>query len=88
MPVVFALAFLIRPRRNNCRRAGFSDCLDKLLRIVTFVGNESFKNQTGNQIIGLPMVALLAARQDEPERVAERVGRQMNFGGKAAATSA
>ena len=88
MSVVFAPTFLIRPRRNNHRCAVFADRFDKLFRIITFVGNETLKNETGNQIVCLAMVAHFAARQDKPERIAERINRQMNFGGKAAATSA
>lgn len=63
MPVVFAP---IRPAvatfGNDGATAARSDCLNKRLGIVTFVGNQKIKREVGNQIARLPMVALLATR--------------------------
>ncbi len=73
---------------NNDFAARMSDLLHKVFGIVTFVGNQVIKNNAVNQIVRLPMVTLLAARQDKTHRVSKRVNRQMNLSGKAAATSA
>ena len=88
VPVIFATQLFIRPRRNNHRCSVLDDRLDELFRIITFVGNQSFKNETVNQIVCLAVVALLTARQDKSECIAERITRQMNLGRKATATSA
>ncbi len=75
-------------RRDDRFGVSFSHEQDKLVCIVTFVGNHIIGKQVFNQRFGLCNVITLAAGQDETDRVAERVRRQMNFGRVSAATPA
>ncbi len=71
MPVVFsARSPRVATLRNHDLPAAASNSLDKRLRIITFVGNQIIKHQILNQIISLPVVALLAAGQNETNRIA------------------
>ena len=89
MPVIFSARLsVVTAFRNDDFAARLSDSLDKLFGIVTFVGNQAVKNNAVNEIVRLPVVALLAARQDKTHRVSQSINRQMNLGGKSAATSA
>ncbi len=86
MPVVFsARSSPITTCRNYDFDTERSDSLDKRLRIITFVGNQTIKAQVFNQVVRLPVVALLAARQNKTNRVSKRVNRQMDFRRKTAA---
>ncbi len=62
MPVVFSAR---PPVITTCRNYDFdtalSDSLDKRRGIIAFVGNQTIKAQVFNQIVRLPVVALLAA---------------------------
>lgn len=85
MPVVFSARLsAITTFGNDDLSARSPDSLHKRLGIVTLVGNQTIKNNAVNQIIRLSVVALFAAGQDEPHRVAKCVASQMNFGRKAA----
>ena len=62
VPVVFAPGLsAIATFGNHGAAAAFSDCLNKGLGIISFVGNQIIKSKASNQIVRLPMVALLAA---------------------------
>lgn len=81
MPVVFSARLsAVTTFGNDDPAARSSDALHKRLGIVTLVGNQTIENNTFNQITRLPVVALLAARQDEPHRIAQSINRQMNLG--------
>lgn len=85
MPVVFsARPPVVATCRNHNLDAALSDALDKRFGIIAFVGNQTIKAQVFNQVVRLPVVALLTARQNETHRVSERVNRQMDFRGKTA----
>lgn len=85
MPVVFSTRSPhVATLRNHDIPAAASNSLDKWLGVVTFVGNQIIKYQIFNQIVSLPMVALLTARQNETHGVSKSINRQMDFRGKAA----
>ena len=85
MPVVFSpRPPVIATFRNYDFDAALPNSLDKRLRIIALVGNQTIKAQVFNQIVRLPVVALLAARQNETHGVSKRVNRQMDFRGEAA----
>ena len=70
----------ISPSRNNNLFAAAPHSLTKIFRIVTFIGNQTIKAKIGNQIVCLPMIALLARGQNKTNRVAQRIGCQVNLG--------
>ena len=70
MPVVFsARSSVVTTFGNDDLSACPPDFLHKRFGIISFVGNESFKNNAFNQIVRLPMVALFAARQDKADGI-------------------
>ena len=74
MPVVFApVSPAVATFGNDGATAAFSDCLNKRLGIVSFVGNHIIKGKASNQIVRLPMVAHLAARQDKAQRISQSI---------------
>ncbi len=76
MPVVFSpRPPVIATCRNDNLDAARSDSLDKRFGIIAFVGNQTIKAQVFNQIVRLPVVAHLAARQNETHGVSKRVNR-------------
>jgi 6,7-dimethyl-8-ribityllumazine synthase len=69
MPVNRSLMPIITARWNDDFRTRMVDRFNKRLRIITFISNQITKLETGNEILGLPMVARFAARQDKPQRI-------------------
>ena len=69
MPVNGAFITIITARWNDDFRTRIVDRFNKRLRIITFISNQIIKLETGNEILGLPMVARFAARQDKPQRI-------------------
>ena len=86
MAVIFsARSTAVMSWRNDDFSARSSNTLDKGFGIVSFVGNQVIKNNAVNQIIRLPMVALLAAAQNKTHGISQSINRQVNLGRKAAA---
>ena len=89
MPVIFSARLsVVATRRNDDFSARPPEALHKGFGIIAFVGNQAIKNKAFNQIIGLPMIALLTAGQNKAHGISQSINRQMNLSGKAAATSA
>ena len=62
----------------------FDDQPDKIIGIIGFVGNQSFKIKGGNQLFALGDVISVTTGQNKAQRIAQRIDTDVNFGAEAA----
>jgi hypothetical protein len=75
-----------RPARwDDGRSPGICDASAKPIGVITFVGQEMFERNAADQVIGLEDIVDLAARQNEANRIAERIDAGADLGAQAAA---
>ena len=85
--VIVALLGPIRARRNDCLCAGCFNHFDQRRRVIALIGNQRLYRVAFDQRLGQRAVVTLTSRQDESQRVAKRINRDVNLGRKAATTT-
>lgn len=85
MLVVRPLHVAIASGRNDCRRALVLNSLQRLLAIVTLVGDDMFRRESLQERHGLSDVVSLPGREEELHRIAESVANRMNLRSESAA---
>lgn len=80
MPIRCTLHAPINRRRHTDMLATVRGTFDKVIIVVTFIGNQRVERKAFEQCDGLRFVMALAARQDKPQRKAKRINRDVNLG--------
>jgi len=77
--------------RTGCNRGNHGRCADlgnastKAICIVAFIGQEMFKRNPADQVLGLKDIVHLTTGQDEANGVAKRIHARTDLGAQAAA---
>jgi hypothetical protein len=84
MFVIITLFFESGPWRNN--RLGFfvGDELQKIVRIIRFVGQQAVKRVTVYQSFSLDAIMPLSSGQNDAQRIPQRIHTNVDFGAEAA----
>ncbi len=82
--VVRGRIFAKGPRWDH-RLGAESEVCSEPFDVVCLVGDDVLGREAVDQRLGLRAVMCLAGRKDEPQRIAEGVDRDVDFGGRAAA---
>jgi len=67
-------------RGDNRLAALRSDCFDEGIRVVTFVGHDEFCRLILDQCLGLLDIRDLSRRENNPQRIAQGIDRNMPLG--------
>lgn len=78
----------VRSGRDHRNRAARRDQLNDGVAVVSLVGQHMASAKVFQQWFGLGAVGGIAGRQDEAQRIAQRIAQGMDFGRQAAARAA
>ena len=67
-------------RRNDRLGVAFEDSLAQVIGVITLVGDDGFGFKSLDEIMCFGDVVALARPEQQADRIAERVGRGMDFG--------
>ena len=70
--------------RNNCLGTSGLDLRHEVISVVALVGNHGLSRQILDQLGGVVDVGNLSGRQNDPQRIAQGVDCNMQFGGQTA----
>lgn len=87
MMIVFALLLAVPSRRDHRLSTFVSDLLQKLIRIVRAIRNDTLKIQIFDQVIRLSNIVLLATGQEKTQWIAQSVYAGVDLGAEPAATA-
>ncbi len=85
MPIECARIEPIGTRRDNWLAALSGDCFDEVIRVVALVGHDKLGRLILDQSFGLFDIRNLTCRENDPQRIAQSIDRDMQLGRQSAA---
>jgi hypothetical protein len=89
MLIIVSLHCAVLARRNDRDGTPVKDTLNKVVRVIATVGKDvvALADEANREVLRLSNVIALATRQNEEQRITQRIGDHMDFGAEAASTS-